>query len=284
MEDKMDSAGRRYLGKHGLTALAALLFGCGGTLDGNPKASVLTEASSSAAQVWIIYDSNAIRADLDGEMNCLINGTNFNSIIDSFNSSPFGGLRVQWAPNGSWSGHSGSMVSAYPGQCGRLFGPNAQCLTNLVRNNPNLGVPANGDVFLYVVHDPGVQCGGGNNAGVTGGAGERVQGPNGPIFVYTGTIADGWGYRPCQERVAMHELFESVTMVSSADCCTGQTPGNFGDDCAYSCASFQSVGPAGYGSYTLSCPNGRSYAGQQVERWSAGVYSPWQPRGCTAAH
>jgi hypothetical protein len=230
------------------------------------------------SQVWIIYDANAVRADVEGEMDCLINHTNFNDIVNSFNSSPFGGLRVQWAPGNR---HGGSLVTSSVGQCGQLFGPDAQCLVNLVRNDPNLGVPANGDVFLYVLHDGSVQCGGGNNNGATGGNGEKVQGPNGPIFVYTGTIADGHGYNPCQQRVAMHELFEAVTMVSAADCCTGQTPGNFGDDCSQDCAQYTGVGPAGYGSYTMACPNGQSYTGQLVEKWSSGVYSPWQPSGCT---
>jgi hypothetical protein len=271
-----------------------LLLACGGTPTASSNGPVAEATTSSAVQVWIIYDPNAQQGDLAGEMDCLINSTNFNDIINSFNSSPYGGLRVKWAPNGTWSGHSGTMVSSYAGQCGQLYGPNAQCLTNLVINNPNLGVPGNGDIFLYVVHDSQTQCGGGNNAGVTGGAGEAVKGPNGTIHVYTGTIADGWGYNACQQRVAMHELFESATQVDSADCCTGQYPGNYGPDCSYNCASNQNVGPAGYGSYTLSCPSGRSYAGQMVEKWSSSAYAPgrcasgysscYQTAGCTAAH
>jgi hypothetical protein len=215
-----------------------------------------------------------------------VNHTDFNDIVGSFDASPWGGLRVQWSPAGGAAGHGGSMVSHAPGECGVLYGPNAQCLTNLVMNNPGLGRPANGDVFLYVVHDGANQCGGGNNSGVTGGAGEAVQGPSGTIYVYTGTIADGWGYHPCQERVAMHELFEAITQVDAADCCTGQTPGNLGPDCSYACAANTSVGPAGYGSYALTCPNGETYAGQTVEKWSSAAYvnGTWQPAGCTQAH
>jgi hypothetical protein len=248
--------------------------------DSSVDAADIVDASPDApaptgVQVWVIYDSNAMPADLEGELPCLIEHTNFNDIIDSYNSSPYGGLRVRWG---------GVMTSSRPNECGVLYGPTAQCLTNLVANNPNLAAPTNGDVFLYVLHDANVQCGGGNNNGVTMGNGERVQGRNGSsIYVYTGTIADGWGYGPCQQRVAVHELFESVTEVNAADCCTGQTPGNLCDDCVQACAQYTNVGPAGYGSYTLSCPNGRTYASQMVERWQAGVYPPWQTWGCTAA-
>jgi hypothetical protein len=237
------------------------------------------------SQIWIVYDSGAVAADLDGMMDCLVNQTSFDAIIASFDASPWGGLQVQWSPQGGSNGHGGSTVSAAPGACGQLYAPDAQCLTDLVMNDPGLGAPADGDVFLYVVHDGATQCGGGNNAGVTGGAGEAVQGPHGTIYVYTATIADGWGYLPCQERVAMHELFESVTQVDAADCCTGQTPGNLGPDCSYACASNTGVGPAGYGSYTLACPGGKTYTGQQVEKWSSAAYvnGVWQPAGCTAA-
>jgi hypothetical protein len=228
----------------------------------------------TGVQVWVIYDSNAMQADLEGELPCLIRNTNFNDIVDSYNSSPYGGLRVRWG---------GVMTTSQPNVCGVLYGPDAQCLTNLVANNPNLRAPTNGDVFLYVLHDANVQCGGGNNNGVTHGDGELVQTANGQIHVYTGTIADGWGYNPCQQRVAVHELFESVTEVNAADCCTGQTPGNLCDDCVQACAQYTTVGPAGYGSYTLSCPNGRTYASQMVERWQQGVYPPWQTWGCVAA-
>jgi hypothetical protein len=236
------------------------------------------------SQVWIVYDQGAGRADLDGEMDCLVNGTDFNDIAASYDASPFFGLRAQWAPQ---AGHGGSMQSAAAGQCGPLYQPNAQCLVNLVMGNQSLGVPAMGDVFLYVVHDGTHPCGGGNNAGVTQGAGEQVQGPQGQtIFVYTATIADGWGDLACQERVAMRELFEALTNVDAAECCAGQTPGNLCEDCSASCAQYVNVGPGGDGSYSLACPSGATYTGQLVEAWCSSAYvnGVWQPAGCTAAH
>jgi hypothetical protein len=104
-------------------------------------------SSASASNIWIIYDqnvSNAAQADLSGMIDCVVNNRSFNDLINSFNSknSPWSGIPVRWNPQG---GAGGVTTTAYAGQCGQLYAPDAQCLTNIVLNDPNLGQQSIGE-------------------------------------------------------------------------------------------------------------------------------------------
>jgi len=241
----------------------------------------------SPVNLWVVWDANAHHEPLEDMFDCLINHTDFNDIIATYADSPYKATPLLWDPS---QGHGGSTTVA-AGSCGVLYGPNPQCLVSAVMNDPKLGTPMDGDIFLYIVAD---HCGGGNNNGGSNGLsvfGTAVNGPGGAtIHVLAGTIGDGsadHNYFICQQRVAVHEAFEAATDVSAADCCTGQTPGNFCEMCDPSCSRYLGYGdagangPAGWGSYYISC-NGQQYVSQIVTAWS-GDGSEWVTSSCREA-
>jgi hypothetical protein len=236
--------------------------------------------------LWLVFDADANHAPLEDLFDCLINHTDFNRSIESWRKSPYRATPLRWDPV---HGHGGSTVVP-SGSCGQLFAPDPQCLMNAVLNDPNIGVPQDNDIILYIVHN---FCGGGNNNGGSNGlpnVGSPVIGAGGAhVHIIAGTVGDGTAggdnFPICAERVAVHEAFEGATDVSAADCCTGQTPGNLCDDCDPSCAEYYGFGPiqgpAGFGSYYVAC-NGKQYAAQRVIDYS-GASSEWVPSSCTAA-
>jgi hypothetical protein len=118
---------------------------------------------------------------------------------------------------------------------------------------------ADHDLVLIIVSG---YCGGDNNARHDG---AKV----GDIRVRGGNVGDCAKNPYEQERVAVHEAFESVSDADAADCCTGEVtkhcpgdPDSLCPNCPCACGRYND--DHSFGGYNLNCGTGTIYWSQRT--------------------
>ena len=204
--------------------------------------------AGATKNIWVVFHPSASPRDLAGLFQCLLSRTDFN---DRARSYPNGyGLR--------WGGQTTAACAASDYACG---------VAALARAGMTVG-----DHDVVELVQPGY-CGGDNDAhadGVVVGN-IRVRGAN---------VGDCTADLASQERVAVHEAFESVGDWANADCCTGEVdPAHCADNgeafcpsCPCTCGRYRTDGT--YGAYTLDCGGGKTYTSQRVPSSVAGEFDP----------
>jgi hypothetical protein len=258
----ISSRGARALAQHRawLTMLPVLAAACGGvdptsstTVGTSPSeppdaaTEHLTETASAAHHLWIVRGADTVQRDLPGLFQCLFTKTDFNERAMAYP----GGYALAWGGMidvGCKSGEFDCAVDAL-----RAAGRNV----------------ADHDMVMIIVRG---RCGGDNNAHHDGSdvGNIRVRGAN---------VGDCAKNPRDQERVAVHEAFESVSDASSADCCNGQVtkhcPGDeesLCSDCPCTCGRYNDDNTLG--GYNLDCGNGAVYRAQRIPTSPAGQYNP----------
>jgi hypothetical protein len=197
--------------------------------------------------LWIVFHSSAQQRDLAGMFKCLLSRSDFND-------------RARGYPGGyglAWGGQTTAACAGNDYACG---------VAALGKSGFTVG-----DHDVVELIEPGY-CGGDNNARNDGVAvgNIRIRGAN---------VGDCSGSAP-EERVAVHEAFESAGHWADADCCTGEVnPAACADngeafcpDCPCSCDRYRADGT--YGGYTLDCGGGKTWYAQRVPKNSGGEYDP----------
>jgi hypothetical protein len=235
----------------------------GGPADADSDAAELVSDASvdgstetmPTRRMWVVFGPNAIHRDLAGLFGCLLGRTDFNTRASAYQH----GFAISW----------GAEIS---GACGDdQYG----CAVDALRAAGF--APTDHDVVEIVTHG---YCGGDNNARGDGAiaSGVRVIGAN---------VGDCPSFPQAEERVAVHEAFESCGHWENADCCTGEVNTSCADqgnslcpDCPCSCGQFTSDGS--YGGYTLDCGDGHVYWSQRTPTSPAGELDPNTCRAFTS--
>jgi hypothetical protein len=236
-----------------LSMWAILAAACGGedpTFSSPPDAAPPDppmETASAGHHLWIVRGAGTVQRDLPGLFQCLFSRTDFNARAMAYP----GGYGLGW----------GGMID------GGCKSGEFNCAVDALRA-AGLYV-ADHDMVMIVVHG---QCGGDNNA--------RHDGAKiGNIRIRGANVGDCAKNPRSQERVAVHEAFESVSDASSADCCNGEVtehcPGmseSLCSDCPCSCSRYDADDT--FGGYNLDCGNGTVYRAQRIPSSPTGEFNP----------
>jgi hypothetical protein len=203
--------------------------------------------AGATKKVWLVFNPRAKVRDLPGLFSCLLTRTNFNDMAKEYPH----GYGLDWG--GSVT--ADCTMNEYACAVGALQKAGATVSDH--------------DVIEIILSG---YCGGDNNAKRDG-----VQVGN--IRIRGANLGDCGGGRS-QERVAVHEAFETVGDWANADCCTGEVSATecadngeaFCPSCPCTCGRYQSDGS--FGVYNLDCGGGHVYSSQRVPKSPAAEFDP----------